>query len=441
MRKLLFPLLFTVLLVASAAAVNVSVSYPNSSSVSTSFTLQASASSSNTVTGWWVYVDGNGVWNTPGPTSSISAPINVGAGSHSIVVRAWDSAGGSSSQTISVNASSGTTSSQSSGSSVSSSGVSVSVQSPSNGSSVSNPVTFQASGSSPNGIAGWVIYVDNGNAYQVDNYSNSLSATVSLGGGSHNVYIRAWDRVSGYGTSSSFTVNVSGSNSGGSSGNGALPTPPSSAKVFDNIEDMSGYKQCSVDCAGGKPSWNYWMSQWQGSPSMDGSSLQLYNGGGAWSNVLFYKSLGANNWATNFIWDFYVYFDSSTIANLHTSEFDLFQSINGVELMVGSQCNYGEGDWNLWDQGAGAWIDTSIPCRRFSPGTWHHIQWYIQRVSSWQYKYVTLVVDGTPYSVNRTYGGNYQGWADTLGVQWQLDLGPDGVDAHQWVDQVRLSIW
>ena len=100
--------------------------------------------------------------------------------------------------------------------------VSVSVQSPSNGASVTSPVTFKASASSPNGISGWVIYVDNQNKYQVDNYSGSLTAGVSLGGGSHSVYIRAWDNTGAYGTSPAFTINV-----GGTSSSGALPTPPS----------------------------------------------------------------------------------------------------------------------------------------------------------------------------------------------------------------------
>ncbi len=174
---------------------------------------------------------------------------------------------------------------------------------------------------------------------------------------------------------------------------------------------------------------------------MDGSSMQFFNGGSAWANVLWYKPLGANNWASNFLWDFYVYFDSTTIANLHSAEYDLFQSINGVELMVGTQCNFGTGRWDTWNQASNKWVATTISCNRFAPGTWHHIQWYVQRVGSNQYKYVTLVVDGNSYAVNQTYYGNYQGWSDTLGVQWQLDLGGSGVDAHQWVDKVKLTIW
>jgi Bacterial Ig domain len=314
--------------------------------------------------------------------------------------------------------------------------VSVSVQSPGNGASVTSPVTFKASASSPNGISGWVIYVDNQNKYQVDNYSGSLTAGVSLGGGSHSVYIRAWDNTGAYGTSPAFTINV-----GGTSSSGALPTPPSTAKVFSNLDQStSSWSSCS-DCAGGSYTSNYWKAFWQTSPSMDGASLQFFNGGGPWADVLWIKKLGNQNWASNFLWDFYVYFDSTTAANLWSAEYDLWQSIGGYEYMIGTQCVFGTGEWDTWDQQAGHWVKTSIPCPRFSPGTWHHIQWYMQRISGNRYKYVTLVVDGKAYSVNQTYYANYSGWDDDFGVQWQLDLNGNGTDAHEWIDKVKVSIW
>ena len=85
MRNLLTALLLLSLTVSVSAAVTVTVSSPSSgATVNPSFTLKASASSSNIITGWYIYVDGNPVWNTPGPVSSISAPITVATGSHSI---------------------------------------------------------------------------------------------------------------------------------------------------------------------------------------------------------------------------------------------------------------------------------------------------------------------------------------------------------------------
>ena len=223
---------------------------------------------------------------------------------------------------------------------------------------------------------------------------------------------------------------------------GSLPTPPSTAKVFSNIDQMNtGWGACGDNaCAGGSGSGTYWQAFFQTSPSLDGSSMQLYRSG-VWGNALWYKKLGAINSATNFLWDFYVYFDSTTAANLWSAEYDLWQSIGGYEYMIGTQCVFGTGEWDTWDQHAGHWVKTSIPCPRFSPGTWHHIQWYMQRISGNRYKYVTLVVDGKAYSVNQTYYANYSGWDDDFGVQWQLDLNGYGTDAHEWIDKVTVSIW
>ncbi len=319
--------------------------------------------------------------------------------------------------------------------------VSVSVQSPTNGSTVGSPVTFMSSADSPNGISGWVIYVDDQNRYQVDNYSGSLTATVSISGGTHRVYIRAWDNTGAFGTSPAFTISVGSASTGGSSISSSLPTPPSTAASFSNLDQSTGnWSDCS-DCAGGTYTGNYWKAFWQSSPSLDGSSLQLFNGGSAWADVLWIKKLGQQNWASNFLWDFYVYFDSTTASRLWSAEYDLWQSVGGYEYMIGSQCVFGTGEWDTWNQVTGRWVKTSIPCPRFSPGTWHHIQWYMQRLSGNRYKYVTLVVDGKAYDVNQTYSAGWSGWDDSLGVQWQLDLDGSGADAHEWIDKAKLTIW
>lgn len=110
--------------------------------------------------------------------------------------------------------------------------------------------------------------------------------------------------------------------------------------------------------------------------------------------------------------------------------------------MIGSQCDFGDGQWDLWDSLHGAWVkDSGVPCPRFSANTWHHIQWYLERVSSTQYKYVTLVVDDKPYSLNRTFSANPTSWGNNLGVQWQLDENSTGAALNEWVDKVKVTIW
>jgi len=325
----------------AASAVNVYISSPSGSSVTTSFALRANATSGYPITGWAVYIDGNKVWGTPGPTGSISPTLNVGSGSHRLHVTAWDSSGASGYREIAISASGSSTTSS----------------------------------------------------------STSSSSTSS----------------------------------------GSLPAVPSNATVFSNIDNNS-FTACSASCAGGQSTTNYWQAGSQGSPSLDGSSRQFFNGGSAWANVLWYKEWSGYAWASHYLWDFWVRFDSG-IYDLHTAEFDVYSANRGVELMAGSQCNFGNNRWDTWNQAGGRWVATSIPCPRFSPGSWHHIQWYVTRPSYNQYKYVTLVVDGKAYAVNQTFYGSANGWGDKVGQQFQLDLGPNGVDTHEWIDQVKLSIW
>jgi hypothetical protein len=75
-----------------------------------------------------------------------------------------------------------------------------------------------------------------------------------------------------------------------------------------------------------------------------------------------------------------------------------------------------------------------------TPNTWHHIQWYVERDND-TYHYDTLVVDGTSYGINRTFSPSATPWANSMGVQWQLDKSSTGVDIHQWVDNVKLTVW
>lgn len=76
-----------------ASAVTVTVSTPaNNATVTSPATINAKASSNRTITGWHIYLDGVSVYSA-GATTSISAAINMKAGSHQVIVRAWNSAG------------------------------------------------------------------------------------------------------------------------------------------------------------------------------------------------------------------------------------------------------------------------------------------------------------------------------------------------------------
>src|SRR5436305_1648397 len=91
---------------ALAAGVSVTVGSPaNNANVPLTFTVAASATTSNAgahVTGWHIYIDSVDKWGTAGPTSSINQSVSTTAGTHTLLVRAWDSTGAFGSQQLSI---------------------------------------------------------------------------------------------------------------------------------------------------------------------------------------------------------------------------------------------------------------------------------------------------------------------------------------------------
>ena len=82
--------------------VAVNVSKPaNNSSVNSPAAVNATGSSSHPLTGWIIYVDGVSKFSQNNGTS-ISANLTMSAGTHSVVVRAWDSTGAYGDQTVDV---------------------------------------------------------------------------------------------------------------------------------------------------------------------------------------------------------------------------------------------------------------------------------------------------------------------------------------------------
>jgi hypothetical protein len=113
----------------------------------------------------------------------------------------------------------------------------------------------------------------------------------------------------------------------------------------------------------------------------------------------------------------------------------------GEEFMIGSQCDFGDGYWNTWDTANNRWITNGIACPRWAPKTWHHVQWYVERINASQYRYDTLVVDGHGYGINQVWAVTPTTWPDTLGIQYQLDQSGSGIGIHEWIDNVKLTVW
>ncbi len=215
-------------------------------------------------------------------------------------------------------------------------------------------------------------------------------------------------------------------------------------KLIDsNIDDNNtGWGSCT-DCAGGTNNADvYWMAQFQTTPSLDGNSTQFYVSASLpYSNVLFWEKLGAQDWATQFTWDFWVYLDSASLG-AEALEYDLFQFISGREFMFGSECGYASGYWDIWNEGSRTWVQTHLPCQKFTPNVWHHIVWQMHRTSDQQMHYDSLTLDGIQNTLNvaEPSGPLPTGWTDNLGVQWQMDTGSGPLTTSEWIDNVKLTI-
>ena len=222
----------------------------------------------------------------------------------------------------------------------------------------------------------------------------------------------------------------------------SLPSPPSNAIVFNNIDERGNWSYChNRGCSGGSGSGRYWMAQHQNPPSRDGGSTEFFNSG-VWANALWWQKLGAHNNVHHLLWDFYFRLDSNSSHATQALEFDAFQFVHGYNYMIGTQCDYGSGKWDTWDAHAGRWVASSLSCPRFSTNTWHHVQWYMTtNTSAHTYTFVTLVVDGNARSVNVTHSAKNLGWSDNLGVQFQLDVNRTGEGYHEWTDLVKLTVW
>lgn len=110
MRKFLLAIggIFVSMLPAFAVTVNVSNPLPYAT-VTSPVTVNASASSSKAITGWHIYVDNNNVYGGPNSATSVSPSLTMANGTHTVMVRAWDSTGAYGTNTFQVTVSGSST--------------------------------------------------------------------------------------------------------------------------------------------------------------------------------------------------------------------------------------------------------------------------------------------------------------------------------------------
>ncbi len=315
-------------------------------------------------------------------------------------------------------------------------------------SGASSPIALAATASSSNAITGWTIYVDSSLVFRQNTSATSISQSVSMSTGTHTVVMKAWDATGANG-SASLTVNVAGSGGGGGVGGGGLiPSPPSSAQVYSNVDEMSGWHGCSA-CANGTTG-TFWFKQGVTNPAIDGKSMQTYLKGGynLWADNLFVRKFGNQNWANHVIWSITFQWNAPKTKQpngryvAQAMEFDAYFSTHGFKYLWGTQCDYGGGHWDIWNNTKHYWQHTAVACQKWAPGTWHTVKWYLERDPNKKYlHYAVLQVDGTQYNINTWLPAMATSWGDDFGIQFEQDTDLYGDPWYMWADKIHATIW
>ncbi|HYH00188.1 MAG TPA: hypothetical protein VD837_13725 [Terriglobales bacterium] len=342
MKRFIPVVCFVLCSVLGSAAVNVTVTAPSAptATVSTAVRVVASATSRRTITGWAIYSDGKRVWSTKGPTSKIDRTINLAAGTHKVVVRAWDSRGAYDSAYLKLTA--------------------------------------------------------------IANTRSSL-------------------------------------------------TPPSTAVLYNNIDQMNSWGDCrSLDCSGSDAWAKYWIAQSQTAPSLDGASTKFYMSGNSWADVLWWKKLGGTHSAkTRFLLEFHVKPGADTLNHTQALEYDVVLVQNGRKWDFSHQFHYtssgfpGYPHWDTWDGQSLQWVHTDISVPKLDPNKWSHVAIYGERVGNRTHN-ISVTVNGTNYPVPDRFAWHdtrTTSWQNHVGVQVQMDLNGTGGTSSQHLDKLKLYLW
>src|SRR5215469_4722372 len=381
-------------MLAASAFAGVTITSPMPGSTSASpVHFVASASSSAPIIAMRIYVDNNSVFLTS--ASRLDTQVSIAAGTHFVVVQAWDSNGGIFKTPETITVSAGTSGN-------------VAVSSPANNATVSSPFQVVASASASRPIVAIIAYLDSQIAATTN--SASMNASISAGAGSHSLVVQAWDNV-GTVYKQALTVNV------GSGGGRTMP--PTGAIVKSEIQNMTGWQSCTV-CAGiggNGPVATQSMNQFQQSPSLSGSSAKFTIGGGVrYADALWWKQLGANDAVTNFQYDLDFYITNPAVAQ--ALEFDVNQTVGNLKFIFGSQCAVKSGVWDVWDTANVTWRSTGIPCAPPTAFKWHHLTWELHRTAT-QTVFVALTYDGVKHYVNRSYNARWES-SQEVNVAFQM---------------------
>lgn len=331
--------------------------------------------------------------------------------------------------------------------------------------------TCPAGMTSPSGqCVQWTNMIINGTTYTITdvNGSSLFSPGISTSESNNLLDIIELDLNSANNPYEVYTDEVSLTTNGtpdGSGGGGPLPTPPSNAASFPNLQVAAGgnpgtWTLCNSNqiingspCAGGQSGGSSSLTFGNQQPVLSSSGSMKQTSTGTGFNTMYYRHLGCPNSncaaVKNMLED--MYFQPASTTNIEQLEFDPDLYNAGFKYFASVACRLkgtNSGFWYLWNSAGDFWDATTFPCTAstISAGNWHHFQLYVTFDTSTQsYAYQTFVFDGTTVFQNlgKTYSAlNLHSTATDTNIEQQIDNDSSTNPTNSvYYDNYNLWIW
>jgi hypothetical protein len=266
----------------------------------------------------------------------------------------------------------------------------------------------------------------------------SIERSITTGAGSHTLHVKAWgDKGSSCVTDVSITVTAA---EGG-------PVAPSSAISISAVQALSNWEGAHDIGGSGSSSGT---TSVVNSPSQSGSARKFVTSFSGNGDERYSVAFGDDTSASNFLYDGWVYFTSSS-AHVGNLEMDLNQVMpNGQTVIIATQCSGYSGKWE-YTRNAGTvdkpvvqWVTSKATCnpRNWSINVWHHVEIQTSRDDSGNVTYQSVWLDGAQQKIDETVPSAFElGWAPTLQTQFQVDGYGENGTTTVYLDNLTIHSW
>lgn len=427
------PSFFLVLLASAAPAfAQVTVNSPsNGAVVSAPFSISASSltCSSQPVSAMGYSLD-NSSNSSVVYSASMAATVTATPGAHVLHVKSWGNRGAGCVTNVSITVQAPTV--------VSAPVQSVAVASPANNSSVMSPFPLSATAltCSKQPVVAMGYSLDSSTQTTIVR-GTDVAAKVTSAAGAHTVHVKAWGNA-GAVCVADVALNVT---------QPALATVPANAISVSNIQTLSNWK-AEYDVVTGSGATG--AMSLTSAASLSGNArmfatMFLNNGG-----ERYHVSFGDDSGAANFLYDGWIYVDTS-VNQVGNIEMDMNQTMaNGETVIFGFQCDGWTGTWD-YTANTGtptapvdSWIHSKQACnpRNWTINTWHHVQIAYSRDDAGNVTYKSVWLDNAQQDLNVTVPSSFAlGWAPTLLTNFQVDgYGSSGAPTV-YLDNLTVYRW